>query len=141
MKAPENFVHRGPWAETVATAYLISEGYQVFRNVEPVGQIDLVAVKNGQAFFFDVKFAPVLDGAPGTRTKLTDAQGDMGVNAIYVDSAGQCLVAGDESVRPAGKYCAVVEDSCEDCGTKIIRALNGAIYCLPCRSREWRAVA
>jgi hypothetical protein len=80
--------HRGAHAELRAAAWLLEQGYEVFRNVSGHGKIDLVAVKDGEVRFFDVKasykggcpnsgiehLSPLLDGgfkAMGERKKQT----------------------------------------------------------------------
>jgi Holliday junction resolvase-like predicted endonuclease len=47
--------HKGAQSELIGAAYLLDQGYAVFRNVSAHGIIDLVGVKNGIAEFFDVK--------------------------------------------------------------------------------------
>lgn len=48
--------HKGAHAELRACAWLLEQGYEVFRNVSSHGKIDLVAIKDGEVRFFDVKF-------------------------------------------------------------------------------------
>lgn len=50
-----NKKHKGACAELRAAAWLLEQGYEVFRNVSGFGEIDIVAVKAGIARFFDVK--------------------------------------------------------------------------------------
>jgi len=47
--------HRGTETELRACAWLLAEGYEVFRNVSPFGPIDIVAIKAGIVRFIDVK--------------------------------------------------------------------------------------
>jgi len=47
--------HKGAHCELVATAWLLKEGYEVFRNVSQHGIIDVVAMKDGLLHKFDVK--------------------------------------------------------------------------------------
>jgi hypothetical protein len=47
--------HKGAHSELVACAWLLRQGYEVFRAVSPHGVIDLVAIKDGVAEYFDVK--------------------------------------------------------------------------------------
>lgn len=45
----------GAFLEIRAQAWLLEQGYEVFNNVRQHGPIDLVAVKNGETLFIDVK--------------------------------------------------------------------------------------
>lgn len=47
--------HRGAHAELKAAAWLLEQGFDVFRNVSPHGDTDLVAIKDGVVRRFDVK--------------------------------------------------------------------------------------
>ena len=49
--------HLGARNELLACAWLLHEGYEVFRNVSPHGPIDLVARRDGEILFIDVKTA------------------------------------------------------------------------------------
>ena len=49
--------HRGAQAELTACAWLLSQGYEVFRNVSQHGVVDLVAIhpENGETILVDVR--------------------------------------------------------------------------------------
>lgn len=47
--------HKGSYAELRAAAWLLDQGYDVFRNVSQHGKIDIVAIKDGVIRCFDVK--------------------------------------------------------------------------------------
>jgi Holliday junction resolvase-like predicted endonuclease len=49
--------HKGARSELVASAWLLNQGYEVFRNVSQHGLIDIIAVKDGKTLFLDVKSA------------------------------------------------------------------------------------
>jgi hypothetical protein len=50
-----NKKHKGAHMEIRAAAWLLEQGYEVFRNVSPYGEIDLVAIKDGVVTALDVK--------------------------------------------------------------------------------------
>ena len=51
-----NISKKGDWSELLACAWLIEQGYEVFRNVSSVGAVDLVALPPvGEAVKIDVK--------------------------------------------------------------------------------------
>ena len=52
---PKYGKHRGAESELRACAWLLKQGYEVFRNVSSHGIIDIVAVKQGIATYIDVK--------------------------------------------------------------------------------------
>ena len=47
--------HKGSHSELLACAWLLNCGYEVFRNVSSHGLTDVVAMKDGKFFTFDVK--------------------------------------------------------------------------------------
>jgi len=47
--------HRGQVSELRAAAWLLEQGYEVFRNISPFGDVDIVAIKDGVVRLFDVK--------------------------------------------------------------------------------------
>lgn len=87
--------HRGSWAEVVAVAWLLSYGYDVFRNESQHGLADIVAVdfETGETILIDVKFASrnqwrLADGTIKTggytASSLSQEQKDAGVVLLYV---------------------------------------------------------
>jgi Holliday junction resolvase-like predicted endonuclease len=46
---------KGDHAELLASAWLLEQGYEVFRNVSSTGPIDIVAIKPGEILQIDVK--------------------------------------------------------------------------------------
>jgi hypothetical protein len=80
-KAPDK--HRGAQAELFACAYLLGEGYEVFRNISPCGPADIIACKDTDLLRIDVK--------SGTyHPRLTDDQRRDGVIILYVGEDGGC---------------------------------------------------
>lgn len=49
--------HKGALAELKACAWLLKQGYEVYRNVSPFGPYDIVAWKNAKFETIDVKTA------------------------------------------------------------------------------------
>jgi len=47
--------HKGARSEFLAIAWLLGEGYEVFRNVSQHGAADLVIIKDGTTMLVDVK--------------------------------------------------------------------------------------
>ena len=47
--------HKGSHAELKAAAWLLEQGYEVFKNVSPHGEIDLIAIKGNEIRKIDVK--------------------------------------------------------------------------------------
>jgi hypothetical protein len=50
--------HKGARNELAAVCWLLDQGYEVFRNVSQHGPVDLIATRNGEIHFFDVKSTP-----------------------------------------------------------------------------------
>lgn len=60
--------HKGAWAELTATAWLLDQGYEVFRNVSPHGDTDIIARKPGEILEIDVTCGSVRIRADGSQT-------------------------------------------------------------------------
>lgn len=82
--------HRGAMAEILAVAFLLSRGYEVFRNQSQHGIADLIAWKDGQQpKLIDVKAVSLSYNAGRDRSyvsarKLTPDQIRCGVSALWV---------------------------------------------------------
>lgn len=79
--------HKGAWAELIACTWLMERGHQVFRNVCPSGEIDIIAVKDGGVLLIDVKLSR--GGQTGPRM-LTFDQTRHRVIPLYVTPEGVC---------------------------------------------------
>lgn len=80
---------KGAHNELIAAAWLLKNGYAVFRNVSAHGPVDLIAMKDAQITLIDVKAAISYKGkmlAP----YLTEKQITMGVKAMAVFPDGSC---------------------------------------------------
>ena len=77
---------KGAHAESVALAWLLSEGYFVFTNFAGRGPVDLVAVDSGtpNVILIDVK-AAVYSGRTRQRPRLSEIQKRLGVRLLTVD--------------------------------------------------------
>ena len=52
---PKYGKQRGAETELMACAWLLGQGYEVFRNVSPFGMIDIIAIKDGVTRYIDAK--------------------------------------------------------------------------------------
>ena len=98
--------HRGAHSELIACAWLLGNGYEVFRNISPYGLMDIIAIKDGQMLKIDVKTKNVHGDQ-----KLTKEQIDYGIVILNVcPSTGKCDL--DLSPEPKQSMVAI----CEICG-------------------------
>lgn len=97
--------HRGAHSELVACAWLLNQGYEVFRNVSPHGIADIIAFRGGEMRRIDVKSVYVGKHPP----HLNDSQLESGVIPLYVYSDGNCVL--DEKPEPR-----FMKRVCEECG-------------------------
>jgi predicted RecB family endonuclease len=70
---PQNFSNIGACSELIACAHFLKEGYEVFRNVSPVGKRDIVIYKDGEYTSIDVTTGRYHECKDGTITKLMHA--------------------------------------------------------------------
>ena len=77
---------KGAHAESVALAWLLSQGYFVFTNFAGRGPVDLVAIDSGtpNVILIDVK-AVVYVGRSRQRPRLSEIQKRLGVRLLMVD--------------------------------------------------------
>lgn len=101
--------HRGAYSELIACAFLLDQGYEVFRNVSAHGLGDLVAWKDGKFTVFDVK--TVSAGGGGSAIRLLQAQIDAGIQRINVHDDGRCKIIREVVAK------APVDLICQGCGT------------------------
>jgi hypothetical protein len=86
------------YSELTACAWLLKQGYDVFRNVSDRGCIDIVAWKGTKFYYFDVKSAG--ENCVNRRWPLTREQIELGVIPLLVLPNGECQLC--ES-RPSWK--------------------------------------
>ncbi len=115
MKVIANSCIQGAQSELLAAAWLIGQGYAVFRNVAPVGPVDLVGLKDGKTELFDVKTATRGNDGRTLRVKFTQQQKELGVKCICVFSDGTCEF--DEHQSFEGDP---VSRVCEGCGKEFV---------------------
>lgn len=76
--------HLAAHSELVACAFLLRDGFEVFRNISDRGQADLVAWKDGKLWPVDVK------SGSGGAARLKPEQRRAGVVSLCVDEDGHC---------------------------------------------------
>ena len=107
--------HRGAHAEHLATAWLLSRGFDVFRNVSQHGLADLIAIDfaTGERLLIDVKssnvgFYRVASGEQvafeTVMDRLTPEQRAAGVRCLAVMRDGSCVWADTVERRPMGGH-------------------------------------
>jgi hypothetical protein len=81
--------HKAARAELLACAWLLQQGYEVFRNVSLSGFIDIIAYKNGETLKLDVKsIHPTMKLPP----ILSDDQMLNNIMIIGVFNDGHCEI-------------------------------------------------
>ena len=109
--------HRGAESEMVACAWLLANGYEVFRNVSQHGDVDIVGWKDGSFHNFDVKTL----GERHILTALSAAQMARGVKIV--------------AVNPDDNSCRLMEPavwsehSCEHCRQPFKLRVRGQRFC------------
>lgn len=117
--------HKGAVNELIACAWLLKEGYEVFRNVSPYGFADLIVFKDGKMLRLDVKSSSII-----SKTRLTQSQIDDGVLPFYVFGDGSCeLGKGNEPP----KYVQTIK-VCKHCKKDYLGINEKQLYCsVECR--------
>lgn len=122
-----NKKHMGARSELIACAWLLENGWEVFRNVSQFGLVDLIGMKDGRTVYFDVKTCRAHP------QKLSMAQQAMGVKPLYVFPDGGCLLEW-EMAPPK-----IFTPNCRGCGNKFSTELSTQVYCsADCRNRHYK---
>ncbi len=116
-----NRKHRGAFSELTACAWLLSQGYEVYRNVSAFGIIDLIAIRGAEILRLDVK---TMGGG-----SLSEEQIQAGVQTILVSQDGIC-----EIIEGRGRYRSEVL-RCARCDGPFSSYRSNQKFCSPsCRS-------
>ena len=120
--------HKGARNELAATVWLLDQGYEVFRNISQHGAVDIIATRNGEIVFIDVKARhPSSTGAVGARA--TEEQYERGVKFLYINAATGEISLGD----PLPPF---VTAPCDLCGNLFTQKRSEQRYCSRnCRER------
>lgn len=118
METPKK--HRGALSEMIACAWLLQQGYEVYRNISAHGLADLVAIKEGRILQIDVKTLSA--GAPmGLRWQQTA----VGVAVIYVRPDGSCIL----DTAPQAKFALGEQAPCRQCGALFLKRRETHVFC------------
>jgi len=125
--------HRGAISELRACSYLLSSGYEVFRNVSAHGSIDVIGIKDGKVYYFDVKSARLAADGSIFPPSLTPEQHRIGVLGL--------MVLPDGSIAIADRTWGNLKDvECPECKTVFSPRKAHTKFCSPeCRSARWNA--
>lgn len=129
---------KGALCELIACMWLLSEGYEVFRNVAPCGPADLVVFKNNEIIKIDVKsISRSQNNGLIFRRHATRKAIQNGVEVLYVLSDGSCKWA--EDCDPLYGKTDVSEKLCLNCGLPFTNKHFRTRFCLTkCRRDYWR---
>jgi hypothetical protein len=120
--------HSGTKNELIATVWLLQQGFDVFRNVSPHGEIDIIAFRDGEVIYFDVKATQYnVRGEPSPYgNRLTARQIELGVKRLNVYWDGHC-----EVVEDATTFMAAMSQRrhCSQCGEMFAPREERQIFC------------
>lgn len=109
--------HRGAFSELAATVWLLSRGYEVFRNVSQHGLIDILAVepKTKRILKIDCKSVGVTEAKKLSKntsvpyylsiTRLSPVQEAQGILVLYVLPNGECCWTRSQVYAAFGLKC------------------------------------
>ena len=69
-----------------ATVWLLEQGYEVYKNVLPIGTVDLIAIKDSKVIKLDVKTLKVREDGPifSWKIYLSEEQINSGIVPLFV---------------------------------------------------------
>jgi Holliday junction resolvase len=114
--------HLGAHNELLATIWLLNLGYDVFRNVSSHGLADIIAMKDGQLYKFDVKAT----SGTGAANMLSEEQVALDVKLLRVFPNGTCVI----DWNPLARFVPYVA-ACVRCGISMVvrKPNNKHIFC------------
>jgi hypothetical protein len=115
--------HQGARSELLACAWLLAEGYEVFRNISQHGHADIIALKDGKAFYFDVKTSRMGRNNPARR--LSSKQVAEGILPLVVTGAGECSIDWSPSLENPLRTPRI----CDQCGESFLPAVRHQRFC------------
>lgn len=125
-----NKKHIGAHSELSACAWLLREGYEVFRNISQFGIVDVVAIKGGEVLKLDVKTAPKSSWAA---IRVSEAQELDGVALLLISPDGEC------AINRSPQKQASVNRECLNCGEAILNTNTSRKFCgSTCRGIHFR---
>lgn len=111
MKTEIDRKHKGSASELVACAWLLSHGFEVFRNVSSHGSVDVVAIKGKDLLKIDVTGASIYKGNFSRNLQKERAAKQHKITVLYVFPTGDCRFSSETlqaiypMCRPVGPYC------------------------------------
>lgn len=119
--------HRGARNELLGICWLMSLGYEVFRNVSPHGAVDVIATNNNETLYLDIKKV----WAPNAAVPYaTPEQRARGVKVLLVSPEGTCEIK---------NFREEVIGICKMCSKPISSRRRKSIYCSDfCQHRAHR---
>lgn len=90
MKCPSK--HVGSRNELIACAWLLEQGYEVFRNVSQHGEIDIIAMRGDDILKLDIKSGSSLQSGEISASKISNTQFLLGVKRLIVMPDGRCVI-------------------------------------------------
>tara|TARA_X000001388_G_scaffold75680_1_gene71058 strand:+ start:1320 stop:1631 length:312 start_codon:yes stop_codon:yes gene_type:complete len=87
QKKPIPNILKGEIGEIEASAWLMSNGYEVYRNCSQFGEVDLITRKNGEVMLIDVKTDCKSKNAKSKSYKhcRTKSQAEQGIEVLRVN--------------------------------------------------------
>jgi len=89
-----NTSKKGAVAEYVASNWLLTQGYEVFKNITPSGKIDIIAVKSNEMHLIDVALCLKSKGKDkySDNKKRAAVEGaHLGIKILCVLDTGECV--------------------------------------------------
>lgn len=118
--------HSGTRNEMVACIWLLKQGYDVFQNISPHGDVDIIALKDGVPTFIDVKAANyTVQGARSLHAnRLKESQVAASVVRLNVYFDGHC-----EFVQAVTIGSLLEPRHCKQCGETFKPRDPSQIFC------------
>lgn len=138
----KNTGKKGAVSELAACIWLLSNNYEVFRNVTPNGKIDIVAVKGDELIKIDVKSAHFRKGRLIIDRRFQLEAIKLGIKVLYVFGDSHCEWAEDVDENYGAQVGSVprkkqepIMHECLACRKKFMGG-NSAKRCIDCRPKR-----
>lgn len=133
-----NVGNKGAYNEVIATAWLLRNGFYVFRNMSSHGPVDLIAMKDSQVVLIDVK-AGIMQGDKRLSSYLDEKQVTLGVKVLTVYHDGICILA---EPRLSRRKSISGEKDCLRCSKTFLTTTPRSRFCsTKCKSAHYSDLA
>ncbi len=130
-----NTSKKGAVAEYMAANWLLSKGYEVFKNLTPTGKVDIIAWKGEEMHLIDVALcsrSKRTGGYSDNKKGVAESNAHLGIKILCVLDTGDCVWRDD-------LFKSFPDKKCHQCGNTFTPTKGNEVVCGDNCRRLWVA--